>query len=132
MSKGQATKDRILGQALDIASTVGIEGLSIGELAKATQMSKSGLFAHFESKEDLQLEILNTATRQFTEQVVSPALREPRGEPRVRALFDRWLAWETLRTEELYATLIVIAAIGILINWVIKRFTKTLVPWQNA
>ena len=58
MSKGQETKDRILGQALDLASTVGIEGLSIGELAKATQMSKSGLFAHFESKEDLQLEVL--------------------------------------------------------------------------
>jgi len=61
-------------------------------------MSKSGLFAHFESKEDLQHEVLRTASAQFTELVVSPALREPRGEPRVRALFDRWLAWETLRT----------------------------------
>jgi AcrR family transcriptional regulator len=98
MSKGQDTKDRILGQALDLASTVGIEGLSIGELAKATEMSKSGLFAHFDSKEDLQLEVLRTGTANFRETVVSPALREPRGEPRVRALFDRWLAWETLRT----------------------------------
>jgi AcrR family transcriptional regulator len=98
MTKGQDTRERILGEALDLASTVGIEGLSIGELAKATQMSKSGLFAHFESKEDLQLEVLNTATAQFADLVVSPALREPRGEPRVRALFDRWLAWETLRT----------------------------------
>jgi AcrR family transcriptional regulator len=98
MSKGKQTKERILGQALDIASTVGIEGLSIGKLANATQMSKSGLFAHFESKEDLQLEVLNTASAQFTDLVVTPALREPRGEPRVRALFDRWLAWETLRT----------------------------------
>ena len=98
MSKGQETKERILGEALDLASTVGIEGLSIGELAKATEMSKSGLFAHFESKEELQLEVLKTATQQFTDLVVSPALREPRGEPRVRALFDRWLAWETLRT----------------------------------
>ena len=61
-------------------------------------ISGSGLFAHFESKEDLQLEVLDTATTQFTDLVVSPALREPRGEPRVRALFDRWLAWETLRT----------------------------------
>ena len=98
MSKGQETKDRILGEALDLASTVGIEGLSIGELAKATEMSKSGLFAHFESKEELQLEVVKTATTQFTDLVVLPALREPRGEPRVRALFDRWLAWETLRT----------------------------------
>jgi AcrR family transcriptional regulator len=98
MSKGQATKERILGRALDLASTVGLEGLSIGELAKATEMSKSGLFAHFESKEDLQLEVLDAASRQFADLVVTPALREPRGEPRVRALFDRWLAWETLRT----------------------------------
>jgi len=98
MTKGQDTKERILGEALDLASTVGIEGLSIGELAKATEMSKSGLFAHFNSKEDLQLEVLRTGSANFIETVVSPALREPRGEPRVRALFERWLAWETLRT----------------------------------
>jgi AcrR family transcriptional regulator len=98
MSKGQDTRDRILGEALELVSTVGIEGLSIGELAKATEMSKSGLFAHFDSKEDLQLEVLRTGSAHFTETVVTPALREPRGEPRVRALFDRWLAWETLRT----------------------------------
>jgi AcrR family transcriptional regulator len=98
MTKGQDTKERILGEALDLASTVGIEGLSIGELAKASEMSKSGLFAHFESKEDLQLEVLKTASAHFIETVVSPSLRQPRGEPRVRALFERWLAWETLRT----------------------------------
>jgi AcrR family transcriptional regulator len=98
MAKGQETRDRILDQALDLATIVGIEGLSIGELAKAAQMSKSGLFAHFDSKEDLQIEVLKKATVYFIETVVSPALREPRGEPRVRALFDRWLAWETLRT----------------------------------
>ena len=97
MTKGQDTRERILGEALELASTVGIEGLSIGELAKATEMSKSGLFAHFESKEALQLEVIETASAQFGELVVSPAFREPRGEPRVRALFDRWLAWETLR-----------------------------------
>lgn len=76
---------------------VGVEGLTIGGLAKATEMSKSGLFAHFASKEDLQLEVLDTAAASFVEAVVAPALREPRGEPRVRALFDRWIAWETLR-----------------------------------
>ena len=98
MSKGQETKERILGEALDLASLVGIEGLTIGELARATEMSKSGLFAHFDSKEDLQIEVLETASALFIENVISPALREPRGEPRVRALFERWLAWETLRT----------------------------------
>ena len=98
MTKGQDTKERILGQALDLASTAGIEGLSIGELAKATEMSKSGLFAHFNSKEELQLEVLRTASNNFIETVVGPALLQPRGEPRVRALFERWLAWETLRT----------------------------------
>ena len=97
MSKGRDTKERILDEALDLMSTVGIEGLSIGELAKATEMSKSGLFAHFNCKEDLQLEVLRTGTTHFIETVVSPALREPRGEPRVRALFERWLVWETFR-----------------------------------
>jgi AcrR family transcriptional regulator len=98
MTKGKDTKKRILGQALDLASTVGIEGLSIGTLAKAADMSKSGLFAHFNSKEDLQLEVIKTASAHFVETVISPAFRQPRGEPRVRALFERWLAWETLRT----------------------------------
>jgi len=98
MTKGQDTKQRILNHALDLASTVGVEGLSIGGLAKATEMSKSGLFAHFNSKADLQIEVLETAAAHFIETVVAPSLREARGEPRVRALFDRWLAWETLRT----------------------------------
>jgi AcrR family transcriptional regulator len=98
MSKGQETKERILSEALDLASLVGIEGLTIGELAKATEMSKSGLFAHFDSKEDLQIEVLETASALFIENVITPALREPRGKPRVRALFERWLAWETLRS----------------------------------
>ena len=57
-------------------------------------MSKSGLFAHFESKEDLQLQVLESAVERFIETVVAPALRRPRGEPRVRALFNNWMAWE--------------------------------------
>ena len=75
-----------------------MEGLSIGELAKAADMSKSGLFAHFDSKQNLQIEVIEAARDHFIQTVISPALREPRGEPRVRALFERWLAWETLRT----------------------------------
>ena len=94
MAKGDETRERILHHAMAMASEVGFEGLSIGELAKATEMSKSGLFAHFSSKEDLQLQILETARRSFVDHVVSPALREPRGEPRIRALHDGWLTWE--------------------------------------
>jgi AcrR family transcriptional regulator len=97
VSKGEETRERILERAMALASVVGLEGLSIGELAKSTGMSKSGLFAHFESKEALQLKILETAGRHFVEDIVSPALRAPRGEPRLRELFDRWLSWEKAR-----------------------------------
>lgn len=94
MAKGEETKDRILQHALAIAGEVGFEGLSIGELAKAADMSKSGLFAHFDSKEDLQVQALSAASRSFLESVITPSLREPRGEPRIRALFERWMTWE--------------------------------------
>ena len=94
MAKGEETRERILQHALAIASEVGFEGLSIGELAKAADMSKSGLFAHFDSKEDLQLQALATARRSFLDNVITPAFREPRGEPRIRALFEKWLTWE--------------------------------------
>jgi len=97
VAKGQDTRERILENALELASTVGFEGLSIGKLAKTAEMSKSGLFAHFESKEDLQLEVLRTAAIHFLNTVVSPSLRQPRGEPRVRALFDRWVDWDAMR-----------------------------------
>lgn len=94
MSKGTETRSAILEEALAMASTEGVEGLTIGELAKAVGMSKSGLFAHFSSKEELQLAVLQAAVDRFVNTVVAPALRRPRGEPRVRALFDNWLAWE--------------------------------------
>lgn len=98
MAKGEETRDRILDEALAEVSTVGLEGLSIGGLAKATGMSKSGLFAHFDSKQELQLEVLETARVRFIDRVVAPALRQPRGEARVRALFEGWIAWERDRT----------------------------------
>jgi AcrR family transcriptional regulator len=95
MSKGQATKTSILDEALHVASQVGFEGLSIGQLADRTEMSKSGLFAHFRSKEQLQLQTLDHAVARFTDIVVRPTLKAPRGESRVRELFERWLDWET-------------------------------------
>ena len=94
MSKGDATRERILSKALQIASLDGLEGLSIGRLADEVGMSKSGLFAHFGSKEELQLEVLSAAAAKFADVVLRPALTVPRGAARVRALFERWLAWE--------------------------------------
>lgn len=93
MSKGRRTRSAILDTALAEASTLGLAGISIGGLARKINLSKSGLFAHFGSKEDLQLEILATARDRFVETVVAPALRLPRGEPRIRGLFENWLEW---------------------------------------
>jgi AcrR family transcriptional regulator len=93
-SKGQQTREAILTHALRLATRIGFEGLTIGRLAEDLQMSKSGLFAHFRSKEALQLAILGMAGERMIEAVVRPALGIPRGEPRVRALFEGWLAWE--------------------------------------
>jgi AcrR family transcriptional regulator len=93
-AKGEQTREAILAHALGLATRIGFEGLTIGRLADDLRMSKSGLFAHFRSKEGLQLEILRMAGARMVDTVVKPALATPRGEPRVRALFERWLAWE--------------------------------------
>jgi AcrR family transcriptional regulator len=93
VSKGETTKAAILAHASKLASRVGLSGLSIGRLASDLDLSKSGLFAHFQSKEALQIQVLDTASAQFVARVVKPALAEPRGEPRLTALFTRWLAW---------------------------------------
>jgi len=93
-SKGEQTREAILTKALGLATRIGFEGLTIGRLADDLGMSKSGLFAHFRSKEALQLEILRMAGERMVDTVVKPALVVKRGEPRVRALFDGWLAWE--------------------------------------
>lgn len=93
MGKGERTRQSVVDHALNLVSTVGLEGLSIGHLASATGLSKSGLFAHFGSKERLQVQVIEAAAQRFIDSVVVPAIREPRGEPRVRALFERWLKW---------------------------------------
>jgi AcrR family transcriptional regulator len=91
--KGERTREAILDGALRLASELGLEGLSIGRLADDLDLSKSGLFAHFGSKEDLQVRTLERAAERFADVVVRPALASPAGEPRVRALFERWLEW---------------------------------------
>lgn len=91
LQKGQQTRATILEAALGLASHVGLEGLSIGALAEVTQMSKSGVFAHFGSREDLQIAVIREYHAKFEDEVFHPALREPRGLPRLRALFERWV-----------------------------------------
>jgi AcrR family transcriptional regulator len=93
MSKGEETRERILEHAFRMASRDGLDGLSIGGLATELGLSKSGLFAHFGSKEDLQIEVLRSAAARFEETVMRPAFRAPRGEPRLRQLFENWLRW---------------------------------------
>lgn len=92
-SKGDATKRRILEHALHLAGVRGLDGLTIGELAVDLGLSKSGLFAHFKSKERLQLEVLEFAAEHFGRSVMVPALALPRGERRLRAIFENWLGW---------------------------------------
>ena len=91
--KGELTRAAIVERAARLASRVGIDGVSIGMLADDLDLSKSGLFAHFKSKEALQLQVLEYAVARFVEKVVRPALAAPRGEKRVRALFEHWLEW---------------------------------------
>jgi AcrR family transcriptional regulator len=93
MTKGKDTKIMVLETGLDMASQLGLECVTIGNLAKATNMSKSGLFAHFQSKENLQIEILNYAAQVFSEGVIIPALKTKAGIPRIRALVDNWIQW---------------------------------------
>lgn len=92
-SKGAATREAIVDRALHIARTDGFEGLSIGGVAQAVGMSKSGVFAHFGSREELQLAVLDAAAQRFTEEVFLPAIRERRGLPRLRAILRRWIDW---------------------------------------
>jgi AcrR family transcriptional regulator len=91
--KGERTKEMILDGAVRLASQLGLEGLSIGRLADELDLSKSGLFAHFGSKEDLQVQTLDRAAERFAEVVVRPALQAPAGEARFRRLFELWLDW---------------------------------------
>lgn len=91
ISKGVQTRAAILDAALGIASRDGLEGLSIGMLADALGMSKSGVFAHFGSREDLQIALIDEYARRFIEAVFYPAIRLPRGLPRLTAMFENWL-----------------------------------------
>lgn len=91
MQKGQQTKAAIVDAALGLATQIGLEGLSIGALAEVMQMSKSGVFAHFGSREELQISVIREYHARFEDEVFYPAINVPRGVPRLRALFDNWM-----------------------------------------
>jgi len=106
LQKGQQTKMAIVDAALNLATQIGLEGLSIGALAEATHMSKSGVFAHFGSREELQISVIHQYFAQFEHDVFYAALSQPRGLPRVQALFANWMK---LVAEEIQAGCIFIS-----------------------
>jgi AcrR family transcriptional regulator len=91
--KGSRTRQSILERAVDLASLEGLEGLTIGRLADDLNMSKSGLFAHFGSKEELQLATVDQASQRYIREIFTPALAHPRGFPRLMAICESWLSY---------------------------------------
>jgi AcrR family transcriptional regulator len=98
--KGELTRQKALEASVGLASRLGLDGLTIASLAEELGLSKSGLFAHFQSKEALQVQTLEAAAERFTDAVIRPALAAPRGVPRLRELCERWLAWPKVVPQE--------------------------------
>ncbi len=93
MNKGNTTKNNILASGLEMASQYGLEHVTIGTLAKIMNMSKSGIFGHFQSKENLQVMIINFAVENFTKEVILPSLKVEQGIPRIKTMVDNWVKW---------------------------------------
>jgi AcrR family transcriptional regulator len=91
LHKGQQTKAAIVDAALGLATQIGLEGLSIGAIAEVMHMSKSGVFAHFGSREELQISVVREYHARFEQEVFYPALKQPRGLQRLQALFNQWM-----------------------------------------
>ncbi|MFC2123455.1 TetR/AcrR family transcriptional regulator [Bacteroidota bacterium] len=96
MKKGEGTRETILETGLEMASLLGLENVTIGNLAVETNMSKSGLFGHFQSKENLQIAILKHAGEDFTNKVIIPALKTPRGIERIKTLVEKWIEYSSM------------------------------------
>ena len=99
LHKGQQTKLAIVDAALGLAAQIGLEGLSIGVLAEVTRMSKSGVFAHFGSREELQISVIREYFHRFEQEIFYPALKMPRGLPRLQALFANWMKRVTVELQ---------------------------------
>ena len=99
LQKGQQTKSVIVDAALGLATHIGLEGLSIGALADVTGMSKSGVFAHFGSREELQISVIREYHNRFEQEVFYPAMSSPRGVARLRPMFDNWMTRTTIEID---------------------------------
>lgn len=99
LHKGQQTKAAILEAALGLATHIGLEGLSIGALAETMGMSKSGVFAHFGSREELQISVVREYHARFEQEVFAPALAQPRGLARLRTMFDLWMQRSSIEVD---------------------------------
>ncbi len=99
MGKGEETRLAILQAGMEVAAAEGLEAITIGRLADRVAMSKSGLFAHFKSKEALQIGVLDYGRQAFVTSVIAPAMAAPRGLPRLRDLFGRWMDWNWSKEE---------------------------------
>lgn len=99
LHKGQQTKLAIIDAALGLAAQIGLEGLSIGVLAEVTGMSKSGVFAHFGSREELQISVIREYFARFEQEIFYPALENQRGLPRLQALFSNWMKRVTVEIQ---------------------------------
>lgn len=99
LPKGQQTKAHIVDVALHMATHHGLESLSIGGLAEAIGMSKSGVFAHFGSREELQISVVREYHQRFEQEVFYPAIQAPRGLPRLRAMFSNWMQRTTVELD---------------------------------
>lgn len=99
LAKGQQTKATIVEAALNLATHIGLEGMSIGAIAELTGMSKSGVFAHFGSREELQISVVHEYHDRFEQEVFFPAIEAPRGIPRLRALFANWMQRSSLEID---------------------------------
>ena len=93
MGNSTATRERILDRGLALMSQTGLDAVTLGVLADQVGMSKSGLFAHFKSKEEVQISLLDHMSRVGAEYIIAPAMRAPEGLPRLKALVEHWLGW---------------------------------------
>jgi len=93
MTNQEIVRERIVSHGLGIASAQGLHALSMGEMARALDLSRTGLFAHFATKESLQLAVLDQASEMFVRDVIEPGLAATPGEPRLRMLFNGWMRW---------------------------------------
>jgi len=110
MTKGESTREMILTAGVALAREIGVSSLTIGTLSDKVGMSKSGLFAHFGSKEELQLAVLKSAQDRFSAEVLLPAYKEARGLARLRAVFSRWLVWSGGVCTKSYGGCLILAA----------------------